>query len=555
MDGHEKAGSENHGNRFDFENLLRDNRTAVERFVRFRLPSRADAEDVLQEVYLTAYERFGDLKNQEAFLAWIISIARNKCSDYFREMARRLEMPFAALPENVGGLSACSDEPPGQSLTDSGVGLQESDLIGSRHGLVMPGRFGDPGDTSEADAVRETLELLRDKDRQILYLYFWKELPQAEIARRLGVPLGTVKSRLFTAKQKFKEQYPPGSGTFGEGHPPGSGMAREKHSYRTGARKGESNMTAGSKMAEEKITGRTNGKVKLLPEYLPAYRIEASGEAPFSVKWEELMGWFLVPKLGEKLTWGMYDMPSRRCDYVYDMEVTGRAMVHGIEGMEVTAKEMLWENSPEEAPRQESGSPGMSGAAGESRSRSVLSLPGPEDTTRRVFVAQLTDTHCRYLATLRYDGDVRNYITFLDGDAFMNNWGFGEDNCGNETNLSPKGDITRVGNVITSVRKDFLLDIVGRYTVTIGEKTYDTVCVMDIETYNSGVVSEQFLDANGRTILWRRFNRNDWAFDRYHKKWTELLPENDRLIVNGVPYVQWYDCVTDYIFRILRRAK
>lgn len=40
---------------------------------------------------------------------------------------------------------------------------------------------------------------------------------------------------------------------------------------------------------------------------------------------------------------------------------------------------------------------------------------------------------------------------------------------------------------------------------------------MDIETYNCGVVSEQYFDQNGKTILWRRFNRNDWAIDRYKK--------------------------------------
>ena len=33
--------------------------------------------------------------------------------------------------------------------------------------------------------------------------------------------------------------------------------------------------------------------------------------------------------------------------------------------------------------------------------------------------------------------------------------------------------------------------------------------VMDIETYNCGVVSEQFLDKNGKTILWRRFNLDE----------------------------------------------
>ena len=255
--------------------------------------------------------------------------------------------------------------------------------------------------------------------------------------------------------------------------------------------------------------------MKKLPEFIPEYKIEASTEAPFAVKWEELMGWFLVPKLGEKMSWGMYDIPSRKCSHVYDMQVTGKAKVHGIEGVELTAREASYSDK--------------------------------NDVINRTFVAQLTDTHCRYLATLRNDGDVRNYITFLDGDEFLPNWGFGEDNCGNETNLAVKGDIQRTGTVVTSANKDFLLDIVGRYTVTIGGKNYDAVCVMDIETYDCGVVSEQFLDKNGKTILWRRFNRDDWAIDRYKKLWSEQLPENDRLTVNGTTYVHWYDCITDYI--------
>ena len=193
------------------------------------------------------------------------------------------------------------------------------------------------------------------------------------------------------------------------------------------------------------------------------------------------MGWFLIPKLGEKLSWGMYDIPSRKCSHIYDMKVTGKAMVHGIEGVELTAREATYSNR--------------------------------EDIINRTFVAQLTDTHCRYLATLRNDGEIRNYITFLDGDAFMPNWGFGQDNCGNETNLSCKGDIKRNGNILTSSDKNFLLDIVGRYTVKMNSKSFDTICVMDIETYNYHVVSEQFLDKNGRTILWRRFNHNEWAIE------------------------------------------
>ena len=420
----------------DFEKLLNAERVSVERFVRFRLHSREDADDVLQEVYLAAYQKFAQLKNRNSFKAWLLSIARNKCYDYYRKKAALFEIPIDELTE--------------KELSDGRCGI------------------------SEVHTVRDTWELLGDKDKQILYLYFWKEMPQAEIARQLGIPVGTVKSRLYTAKQNFKIKYP----------------------YHTDSLKGERNM-------------------KRLPERMPEYRIEESAERAFAVKWEELMGWFLVPKLGEKLSWGMYDIPSRKCSHVYDMKVTGKAKVHGIEGVELTAGEASYSDK--------------------------------DEVINRTFVAQLTDTHCRYLATIRNDGEIRNYITFLDSDEFMPVWGFGLDNCGNETNLSQKGTIQRKGMEITSADQEFLLDIVGRYTVTINGKSYDTVCVMDIESRNCGVVSEQFLDQNGKTILWRRFNRDDWAIDQYGKRWSEQLPENERFTINGIPYVHWYDCITDYI--------
>ena len=169
------------------------------------------------------------------------------------------------------------------------------------------------------------------------------------------------------------------------------------------------------------------------------------------------------------------------------------------------------------------------------------------DQAQRRFVAQLTETHCRILAESHVEGGVRKLYTFLDGGDFLDSWGFGEDNCGNEVSISPKGDIRREGSCVTAADKPFLLDVVGRYTVEIGGKRYDTVCVMDIETYNGGVASEQYLDREGRTVLWRRFNRDDWAIERYGRPWHELLPENERLTINGETYVHWYDCITDHI--------
>ena len=426
----------------EFEKLLCDVSSGVERFVRYRLPSQADADDVLQEVYLSAYRNFSGLKNKDAFKSWIISIARNKCNDYFRAKAAQMEISIEELSQ--------------QELSTGRLGI------------------------SVVHTVRETLDRLGDKDKQILYLYFWKELPQNEIAKLLDIPVGTVKSRLHTAKQHFKNKYP----------------------YQTQKPKGEPTM-------------------QKLPEYIPDYTIERLDAEPFSVRWEELQGWLIVPRVGQKLTWGMYDFPERKRTEYTEMEVIGKAEVHGIEGVEVVA--MQFDSAD-------------------------YYRTGALDRVERRFVAQLTDTHSRYLAETHMEDGVRKCYTFLDGEAFLNNWGFGEDNCGNEVDLHSKGLLHREGNCVTGTIPREVVDVVGRYRVTIGGKSYDTVCVMDIECYNDAVASEQYVDQNGRTVLWRRFNRDDWAIGRFGgKPWSEKFPDNERITINGETYVHWYDCISDYI--------
>ena len=426
-----------------FEQQLEAVRPGLERYVRYRIPSQADADDVLQETCFTAYRKYDQLKKPEAFRPWIISIARNKCSDYFRAKATQLEISIEELTRK--------------------------ELAVSRRGIAV------------VETVRETLDLLGSQDKQILYLFYWKEMPQTEIAQLLKISLGTVKSRLHTARQHFKKQYP----------------------YPTVGTKGEENMVK-------------------IPKILPQYTIEPMEEAPFGICWEELQGWMIVPRVGEKLTWGLYELPSRRRTEYTVMEAVGKAEVHGIEGIEIVAVQYDAQN---------------------------YFQTGSVNGMQRRFVAQLTDTHSRYLAESHVENGIRKCYTFLDGPAFLDNWGFGEDNCGNEVNLTPKGLLRREGDRITGAIPMETVDIVGRYRVSIDGKRYDTVCVMDIECYNDAVASEQYIDQNGRTVLWRRFNRDDWAIDQFGgKPWSEKLPENERLIINGQTYVHWYDCISDYIF-------
>ena len=425
----------------DFEKLLEEHKRSVERYVYFRVANKEDADDLLQETYLSAFKSFDTLKNKEQFKPWLISIARNKCNDHYRKNGK--------TPDIING---------------------DFEQI-----VIPPSRFG----LSHNSEVFETLMELSENDREIIKEYYFIGYSQEEIAKRSGLPLGTVKSRLHNARKRFKQKYP---------YAP-----------------------------NEKSKGDA---IMKLPERMPEYKIVKSDKAPFLVKWEELMGWLIVPKEGEKIKWANYDFPERiRKEYV-EMEVTGKALVHGIEGVEIIAKEY----DPMEA-----------------------NVIDSAEYAERKFVAQLTDTHCRYLAESHRENGVHKLYTFLDGEEFINNWGFGEDNCGKETNLSPKGLITRNGDKVTCNSEKECMDVVGRYTVIIGNKEFDTVCVMDIESYDEGVVTEQFIDKNGKTVLWRRFNADDWKYDRYKNFWSNILPENEKIYVNGKTYVHWYDCISDYI--------
>lgn len=117
-------------------------------------------------MYLAAFSKFDTLSNKDKFKPWIIAIAGNKINDFYRGKAKELELP---LDENI---------------------LYETSF--SRVGLTVN------------EVVNETLSNLVDKEKQIPYLYYFKQKPQKEIAKALGIPLGTVKSRLHKAKQNFR---------------------------------------------------------------------------------------------------------------------------------------------------------------------------------------------------------------------------------------------------------------------------------------------------------------------------------------------------------------
>lgn len=427
----------------ELEHLLTENYGALERYIKFRISDKTLADDLVQEICLTVLTHGENLRQTESFRPWLYRIARNKLNDIFRRIPHEIQ-------------------------TD------RMDCIGTGRYLYA---------LTHHEAVSETLARLRDDDRQLLMLCYMSDITQKEAAEQLGIPLGTLKTRLTAAKKRFRERYP-----------------------------------------YTKEMERTTMKKNIFPEFMPEYTITQRTDEPFEVIHEAIIGWGIVPRPGEKCAWAAYDFPEKRLTETMNMEVTGRAEVHGIEGVEIKTMESGWDSSD--------------------------NLVFAMDETERWFIAQLTDTHCRLLAESHIENGVKKCYTFLDGAPFLDNWGYGEDNCGFETHLRPHGWIVKNGDTVTVTSdKDNIIDICGRFDVTIGGKTYDTVCLMDIETYDTKVMTETYIDREGRIVLWRRFNRNDWGQKRIGQLWTERFPENERMTVNGETYVHWYDCIYGWIVK------
>lgn len=411
----------------EFEARLNAVRGAMLRLANLRLPARQDAEDVVQEACLKAFRSLETLSEPDRFQAWIIQITRNQIRDFYRARYRREALLAQARPGN----------------------------------LAHPVRRRD---------VSDALDALSAPDRELLSRFYLRDESVAEIAGRLGVPEGTVKSRLHAARGRFRDAYPmPVRGEF---------------------------------------------FMRKLPEIMPDYTIRRLDKAPFPVRIMESLSWFIIPRLGEKINWAMYDFPEKKITNLVEASVAGRASVHGVEGVEV---EVVTQDYMD------------------------------DETVARTFIIQQTSDRCRILAETRMDGDVKRTTTFLDGDDFIKTWGYGPDNCGHEIDLAPKGEIVRDGVRITSSRAHEIMDIVGRYAVTLGGREYDTVCLFQIDDYDAGIAVEQYLDQTGRTVLWRRFNADTWKAERYGGLWSRRMPGNERITVNGQTYVHWYDCITEYV--------
>lgn len=147
---------------------------------------RATADDLFQETFLQVHKSAATFDIEKRFKPWLFTIGANKARDHLRRNKRHRALPLDA---KVGG--AASD---GVSFVD----LMEADL-------PEPGRVAEDGEV--AGLVRHVVADLPDHLREVLVLAYFEKLAYKEIASMLGIPLGTVKSRLHAAVGAFALQW------------------------------------------------------------------------------------------------------------------------------------------------------------------------------------------------------------------------------------------------------------------------------------------------------------------------------------------------------------
>lgn len=149
-------------------------------YVRRMLPSGEDAEDVTQEVFLKAYRNFPNFDGRSSLRTWLFRIAHNLCIDRARRRGRSPE-PLSLDDE--------TPESAGFEIADTGP---------------------DPERIAITEELRRAVESaigeMSEKLRAVLLLHDREELGYPEIAATLGIPLGTVKSRLFLARQDLQRR-------------------------------------------------------------------------------------------------------------------------------------------------------------------------------------------------------------------------------------------------------------------------------------------------------------------------------------------------------------
>ncbi len=173
------------GKAASFELLVRRHSGELYQFVLRFTGNSVTAEDVVQEAFLQVHNSVAAFDPTRRFKPWLFTIAANKARDHLRKITRRREVPFEAYVDKEEAGQRFIDLLSGQDV------LPHEDIILEEKQLL----------------VRSLIEAMPTKFSEVLILAYYHRFAYKEIAEIIGIPLGTVKSRLHAAIVSFGERY------------------------------------------------------------------------------------------------------------------------------------------------------------------------------------------------------------------------------------------------------------------------------------------------------------------------------------------------------------
>lgn len=143
------------------------------------------AADAFQATFLMVHLRLDQFEPGRRFRPWLYAIATNKAIDLKRQLKRRSHLSLEST-----------------KLSDNGD--SQSSLA-----ATLPDREKDPVSAAirfeQADRVREIISEMNEPTQQLLHMVYYQGLKYSDIGEALGIPVGTVKSRVFNTIRKLNE--------------------------------------------------------------------------------------------------------------------------------------------------------------------------------------------------------------------------------------------------------------------------------------------------------------------------------------------------------------
>jgi RNA polymerase sigma-70 factor, ECF subfamily len=177
------------GDKRAFELLVEKYQRKLARLLSRFIRDPAEVEDVTQEAFIKAYRALPAFRGDSAFYTWLYRIGINTAKNYLMAMGRRAPTSTEVEAEDAEGFEE------GEQLRD--INTPESVLLSKEI----------------AETVNATIESLPDELRRAIQMREIEGMSYEDIAQAMDCPIGTVRSRIFRAREAIAEQLRPLLGT------------------------------------------------------------------------------------------------------------------------------------------------------------------------------------------------------------------------------------------------------------------------------------------------------------------------------------------------------